>query len=75
MHTKSQDIYDGNTKQLLYFCSSHKKLELLTSKVDMIRQIFKGIILGSGINWAANEHLRELTINLGRPLDEVISEN
>ena len=40
-------------------------------KIDLTRNIFQGLILGSGISWAADPELEELTLSLGEPLDSL----
>jgi hypothetical protein len=39
------------------------------SHIQIGRNILQGLILGSGVNWAENDHLKELMLSLGRPVE------
>ena len=39
-------------------------------KVDILRHLLQSLIFGSGINWAEDDAVRKLVLDLGQPLDE-----
>ena len=53
----------------LFFFSMKSHLQKLVDKIVIQRQVLKGIILGSGVNWQQDNTLREQVIGLGEPLD------
>jgi len=42
-----------------------KKVE----KIDIVRNVFQGVIVGSGIDWASDEDMRRLVLSLGETLE------
>ncbi|XP_041361801.1 centromere protein H-like [Gigantopelta aegis] len=44
-------------------------LQKLVDKIVIQRQVLKGVILGSGVNWQQDPTMRERVIRLGEPLD------
>ncbi|XP_002731500.1 centromere protein H-like [Saccoglossus kowalevskii] len=46
-----------------------EELEELRVNTELVRGIFQGIIVGSGINWAEDDKLSKTVISLGKPFD------
>lgn len=55
------------------WCRTEKKLSQMVAQVTMMQHIFQCLILGSVVDWAADEHLCELMVSLGKPLDMQLS--
>lgn len=49
-----------------------KQVELQEAKVDVMRQVLQGLILGSGVHWAADDDLRNTVLNLGESNEAVV---
>lgn len=45
------------------------EINRILSHIQIGRNILQGLIVGSGVNWAADDDLRELMLNLGRPVE------
>ncbi|XP_022086917.1 centromere protein H-like [Acanthaster planci] len=45
------------------------EIQRTMSHIQIGRNILQGLILGSGVNWAEDGHLKELMLSLGRPVE------
>ena len=53
----------------MFCCRAQEQFDQERSRVDLVRHIFQGLILGSGIDWAANQDTADLMVGLGMPLE------
>ncbi|XP_071484693.1 uncharacterized protein [Diadema antillarum] len=63
---QQQDGGSGTSSRSLQ--EQQEKLDNLISHITMERGILQGLVIGSGVNWAKDEHLRKVVIGLGKPL-------
>ena len=56
----------------MYVNRSAERVELVTHKAELVRHIFQGLILGSGVNWAEDEALTALVLTLGMPTSALL---
>ncbi|XP_072166963.1 uncharacterized protein [Diadema setosum] len=63
---QQQDSGSGTSSRSLQ--EQQEKLDNLISHITMERGILQGLVIGSGVNWAKDEHLRKVVIGLGKPL-------
>ncbi|XP_070542828.1 centromere protein H-like [Ptychodera flava] len=47
-----------------------EELDELTTKISLVRGVFQGVVVGSGVNWAEDPDLAETVIALGQPIDD-----
>ncbi|XP_071483992.1 uncharacterized protein [Diadema antillarum] len=66
MEKQQQDSRIGTSSRSLQ--EQQEKLDNLISHITMERGILQGLVIGSGVNWAKDEHLRKVVIGLGKPL-------
>ncbi|XP_038078150.1 uncharacterized protein LOC119745687 [Patiria miniata] len=44
------------------------EIKRILSHIQIGRNILQGLVVGSGVNWAEDEHFKELMLDLGRPV-------
>ncbi|KAJ7371528.1 hypothetical protein OS493_024868 [Desmophyllum pertusum] len=44
-------------------------LKKQVEKIDIVRNVFQGLIVGSGIDWASDEEMKRLVLSLGETLE------
>ena len=49
-------------------CRTELKLSLLQLKTEVLRGVFRRLIIGSGLDWAAHDDLATKLIQLGKAL-------
>ena len=43
-----------------------KQVELQEARVDVMRHVLQGLVLGSGVDWAADDDLKDTVLSLGQ---------
>lgn len=46
-----------------------QQIGLKVEKIDVVRNVFQGLVVGSGIDWVMDEEMRHLVLSLGEPLE------
>jgi len=46
-----------------------QQIRLKVEKIDIVRNVFQGLIVGSGIDWASDDEMRRLVLSLGETLE------
>jgi len=46
-----------------------QQIALKVEKIDIVRNVFQGLIVGSGIDWASDDEMRRLVLSLGETLE------
>ena len=55
---------------IVFAFRAKESLTMAEQKVDILRHLLQSLIFGSGINWAEDDAVRKLVLDLGQPLDE-----
>lgn len=76
----AQTILDSEERSFtisLFFrlSSAQEKIDATVSKLEVCRHTFQGLVLGSGVHWAADDALKQTVLQLGKPIQEILEDS